>query len=119
MPGTDSLNHPPAAGFCLLGLLASTALQAQVHTQNSPQPSPVLREPLSKREQIQADNRAPVLEDRLNQRIERLRVEDEAVVIDELRVGGQSQRLTVQPKGRLPAYQVLPGGTRVWNFLSF
>ena len=60
-----------------------------------------------------------MLEDRLNQRIERLRVEDDAVVIDELRVGGQSQRLTVQPKGRLPAYQVLPGGTRVWNFLSF
>ncbi len=103
----------------LLGLLASTALQAQVHTQNSPQPSSALRDSLSKREQIQADNRAPVLEDRLNQRIERLRVEDEAVVIDELRVGGQSQRLTVQPKGRLPAYQVLPGGTRVWNFLSF
>lgn len=103
----------------LLGLLASTALQAQVQTQISPQPSSALRDPLSKQEQIQADNRAPVLEDRLNQRIERLRVEDEAVVIDELRVAGQSQRLTVQPKGRLPAYQVLPGGTRVWNFLSF
>ena len=103
----------------LLGLLAGVAVQAQVQSQNSPQPSPVLRESLSKREQIQADARTPMLEDRLNQRIERLRVEDEAVVIDELRVGGQSQRLTVQPMGRLPAYQVLPGGTRVWNFLSF
>ena len=108
-----------APSVFLMGLLASVAVQAQVPSQNSPQPSPELRGLLSKSEQIQAATRTPVLEDRLNQRIERLRVEDDAVVIDELRVGGQSQRLTVQPKGRLPAYQVLPGGNRVWNFLSF
>jgi len=69
--------------------------------------------------------RAP---DRGHQSIERIRFEDGGSRIDELRVGGQTQSIVVQPKGDLPAYEVRPpdargtsaqSGARVWNFLRF
>ena len=86
---------------------------------------------------------------RINQTIERIRTEDGLVRIDELRVGGEIQSVTVQPKGAdgesastaLPAYEIKPGdgarggppdartsngagtggtsGARVWNLLKF
>ena len=69
---------------------------------------------------------------RQNQRIERIREEDAGSRVDELRVGGQTQSINVQPKaGNMPAYEVKPGnagkdginqngsdgtnGRRVWN----
>lgn len=76
-------------------------------------------------------------EGRRNQKIERIRVEDEGSRIDEVRYGGQTQSITVQPKGELPAYDVDPGnlsrtrpgdardglsgagGQRSWNLLRF
>ncbi len=42
------------------------------------------------------------------QKIERIRHEDAANRIDELRVGGESKSITVTPKGNAPAYQVPP-----------
>jgi hypothetical protein len=40
--------------------------------------------------------------------------------IDELRIGGETKTITVQPKGRLPAYQVEPtSGERSWKILGF
>lgn len=58
--------------------------------------------------------------------------EDEQVRIDELRVRGQTRRLTVQPKIKgMPAYEIVPpepgrdpaqdpkAGQRVWFSLSF
>lgn len=70
-----------------------------------------------------------------NQKIERIRVEDGGNRIDELRVGGETQNVTVQPKGGAPAYEMQPsdlsrsrpsdsrdGGPankRVWNVLNF
>ena len=69
--------------------------------------------------------------------IQRIRTEDAGSRIDEVRVGGETQSITVQPKTNLPAYEVLPndgakgGGTapsasgagsagkRVWNVLKF
>ena len=38
-------------------------------------------------------------------RIERIRVEDSSVRIDEVRVGGQTQAITVQPKN-MPSYEL-------------
>ena len=38
-------------------------------------------------------------------RVERIRVEDGSVRIDEVRVGGQTQNITVQPKN-MPAYEL-------------
>lgn len=77
------------------------------------------------------------LEPRQNQKIEFIRIEDAGNRIDEVRVGGQTQSITVQPKtGDMPAYEV-PGNDqarnrpvdtregsagsrqRVWNVLAF
>jgi hypothetical protein len=73
------------------------------------------------------------LEGRRNQKIERIVVEDEGSRVEEVRVGGQTQTVTVQPRGGLPAYEMQPsdlarsrpadrrdgGAQRVWNVLSF
>ncbi len=73
---------------------------------------------------------------RQNQKVERLVIEDEGNRIEEVRVGGQSQSVVVQPKGNLPPYELRPtdmarsrpadrreglsGGTpRVWNLFNF
>lgn len=67
------------------------------------------------------------------QKIERIRHEDAGSRIDELRVGGESKNITVQPKGDAPAYQVAPesnnrnpastdrerSGTGGWNILKY
>jgi hypothetical protein len=71
----------------------------------------------------------------LDQKIERIRTEDAGTRIDELRVGGQTQQITVQPKTGGAAYEVLPAegaqgkapaaasgdtnGSRVWNVFKF
>jgi hypothetical protein len=75
-------------------------------------------------------------EGRRNQKIERIQIDDGGAKIDELRYGGQTQSITVTPKGRMPAYEVMPtdpartqsqgqgdagGGTgpTLWNVLKF
>jgi hypothetical protein len=56
----------------------------------------------------------------VEKRTERIRVEDSANRIDELRVGGETKTITVQPKGGMPAYQVQPtSGERSWKLLGF
>jgi hypothetical protein len=84
-----------------------------------------------------ASQQEPQLEGRRNQKVERIRVEDEAVVIDEVRYAGQTQSVTVKPKSNLPEYEIQPTdmarsrpgdhrdglsgatGKRVWNVLNF
>ena len=72
---------------------------------------------------------------RTEAKIEHIRTEDAGTRIDELRVGGQTQQITVQPKTGAPAYEVKPAegsrgaapaatsndtnGSRVWNVLKF
>ena len=74
---------------------------------------------------------------RRNQKIERIRIEDDGARIDELRVGGQSQSIVVQPKANLPEYEFQPtdlsrsrpadnrdglsspSSQRVWNLFKF
>ena len=48
-------------------------------------------------------------EGRRNQKIENIHIEDRGASIDELRVGGQTQSITVTPKNNAPAYNVMPG----------
>jgi len=80
---------------------------------------------------------APQLEGRKNQKVEKIRVEDEAVIIEEVRYAGQTQSVTVKPKSNLPQYEIQPTdmarsrpgdnrdglsaatGKRVWNVLNF
>lgn len=76
------------------------------------------------------------LDPRSNQKIEHIRNEDKGNVIDEVRVGGQTQSVTVQPKNGAPAYELAPDDhartrpadsregfserkPRVWNVLGF
>ena len=74
---------------------------------------------------------------RKNQKIERIRIEDDGARIDELRVGGQTQSITVQPKANVPEYEFQPtdlsrsrpadnrdglsspSSQRVWNLFHF
>ena len=73
----------------------------------------------------------------VDQTIQRIHLEDAGSRIDEVRVGGETQSITVQPKTgiNLPAYEVKPSdtargaapstskndttGSRVWNVLKF
>ena len=53
-------------------------------------------------------------------RIEHIHVEDAGARIDEVRVGGETQSITVQPKDGMPAYEVAPKtGERTWKILGF
>ncbi len=76
-------------------------------------------------------------EGRKNQRVERIHHEDAGATIDELRYGGQTQSITVQPKADVPQYEIQPTdmarsrpgdhrdglssatGQRVWNVFKF
>ena len=115
--------HP----LLLLAFVSAPAF-AQNTSQNATQGNTVEREQLSKQDQKAT---------RQDQRTERIRVEDGGSRVDELRVGGQTQTITVQPKtGNMPAYEVLPSdgvrnlpgsrngsesttGPRVWNVIKF
>jgi hypothetical protein len=109
----------PRHVFRTVAAIAWAAALATAHAQGQPR-------------QLQRDASS---DSRANQKVERIRIEDESSRIDELRVGGQTQSITVQPKGSaLPAYEIQPGdlarsrpqdkrdGTgnaRVWNVLNF
>lgn len=79
-------------------------------------PAPVTRA------EAQDDGRLPG-----DQRIEKLHHADSGSTLDETRVGGESQGVTVKPHNRAPAYEIRPdsnrsqkdGGQRVWNVLKF
>lgn len=71
-----------------------------------------------------------------DQKIERIRIGDAANQVDELRYGGVTRQITVQPRHRGAAYDIVPGdasrapggsvdqaggsaGHRVWNLFNF
>ncbi|WP_041676208.1 hypothetical protein [Ramlibacter tataouinensis] len=109
-------------------LLAATAATAQAPAPAGPQPAPTSARALQESEQ---------LEGRRNQKIERIRHEDAGSRIDEVRYGGQTQSIVVQPKADVPEYEVQAaplsrtrpadsreglssaGGQRFWNVLRF
>lgn len=118
----------PLSAVCVLlaAVLAgpSLAQTPQNSGQKASKAAPDQREQLTKKEHS------------LNQKAERIQVEDGGSRVDELRVGGQTQQITVQPKtGEVPAYEVQPhnsnphnrsrsdtsdtNGPRVWNVLKF
>ena len=83
------------------------------------------------------DRAQPAPGSRADQRIEHIQVEDKSVRIDELRYGGETQNITVQPSNGMPAYEVVPAngarsrpqgerdaasgnaGQRVWKLFNF
>jgi len=102
---------------------------AQNTNMNVSEPAPNMGVLLSENEQSQ-DTPA-------GQRVERLHHEDTGAVIDEVRRGGQSQSIAVQPRANVPGYEISPTdlarsrpadhrdglgaarGTRMWNLLRF
>lgn len=108
---------------CPVGLLhAQTADKKPV---NSAQSKP-----------LQASGIDASLYDAGTQRIERIHIEDGGSRVDELRYGGVVERIVVQPKFDVPAYEILPNdkvtsrprgrdgappthSQRVWNVLGF
>ena len=83
-----------------------------------------------------ADAQAPA-DARQNQKVENIHTEDSGASVDEVRYGGQTQSITVTPKGGMPSYEVRPtggaraaqgtpaqsdssgNGARVWNVFKF
>jgi len=79
----------------------------------------------------------PTASGRPDKAVQRIRIEDAGTRIDEVRVGGETQSITVQPKtgNKLPPYEVKPSGStkggaastssnetngpRVWSVLKF
>jgi hypothetical protein len=95
----------PVSPLLLALLLAGTGAFAQ--TTPAPAPAPATAAPLAPltpQEQDKADR----AEGRRNQKVELIRLEDSANVIDEVRYGGQTQSITVQPKNKMPEYEVQP-----------
>jgi hypothetical protein len=109
--------HPRHLVFA--ALLACAAVSAQ----NVPAP-PLVQE-------------SQALDPRKNQKVEHIHLEDAGNVIDEVRYGGQTQSITVQPKANVPEYEFQPTdlarsrpadhrgglssaqGQRVWNLFKF
>ncbi len=97
----------------------------------------VFAAPVGAQTQPPGSTSAASAESGTERRIERIRIEDAGARVDELRVGGETQSITVSPKGGMPAYELLPsgtnqgvaagtrnssaasGGTRVWKILGF
>nr|WP_216294113.1 hypothetical protein [Delftia acidovorans]MCA1068589.1 hypothetical protein [Delftia acidovorans] len=117
--------------FIFLTLAASSVLA------QNPTPAPAASPaPAAATEQTAPDTAKPEGRDRTNQRVEHIHVEDGGSRVDELRVGGQTRSITVQPKvGDMPSYEVQSNdgarssrnrgdgdgtnGTRVWNLKKF
>lgn len=73
----------------------------------------------------------------IDQRIEHIEVIDSGARVTELRVGGETQNISVQPSNGMPVYEVVPAngarnrriderdggsgsvGQRVWKLISF
>lgn len=86
---------------------------------------------------VKPEEITPAPTSRPDKAIQRIRTEDAGTRIDEIRVGGETQSITVQPKTgiNMPAYEVKPSdatkgsapspstsdtnGARVWNVLKF
>lgn len=122
-----------AAPLIILLSLAASPVLAQNPT---PAPAASTAPAAATAGQTAPDTARPEARDRSNQRVERIHVEDEGSRVDELRVGGQTRSITVQPKvGDMPSYEVQSNdgarssrnrgdgdgtnGTRVWNLKKF
>lgn len=115
----------PLASLVLLAFVSAPAF-AQNTSQNGLQGTQDKREQLSNTEQK---------DKRIEQRTERIHLQDQGSTVDELRIGGQTRSITVQPAaGNMPSYEVLPSdgvrnrpqngaesttGPRVWNVMKF
>ena len=114
--------------FAVLVLPVATTAFAQTANPAAPSAAPTQPQNIDVTPQIAAG--------RPDKAVQRIHTEDAGAKIDEVRVGGETQSITVQPKTgtKLPAYEVKPtdttkansppsssdtNGARVWNLLKF
>ena len=118
-----------ALGACIAGLSSIDARAA-----DAPPPAPTAAAaPALPAAPDEAETRRPAGGEPV---VKRTIIEDDQTRIEELRVRGNLQKITVSPKGRAPGYEVLTGdgyhataedpgtsrgsaGKRVWNVLRF
>ena len=104
--------------FCVAPAAAQTPLSA-------PETTPISSTAPAKAEAVKPAGRP-------DQIIERIHNQDAGSRIDELRVGGETKSITVQPAADVPAYEIKPidasrsgnaesgtSGSRFWNILKF
>jgi hypothetical protein len=125
-------NLPMVARICALGFVFACGWLAMPSVAQNPpksglKPNGMQHKQLLNQEQKSTDK---------GQKIERIRLEDALTRIDEVRVGGQTQSIDVQPKADVPGYQVAPiaggsagpaqqgsppsaQGVRTWKIFSF
>lgn len=124
---TSSLVRSLLLSFACLALAGIA--QAQTAPNAAPSAAPAPNDGLTKAEKRE--------EGRRNQKIERIHVDDGGAKVDELRYGGETQTITVTPKGNMPQYEVVPNnnnsrtgqqgggdagsgtGPTLWNILKF
>lgn len=121
-PTSSTLPAPLRTGLLALAFMVLPPALAQAPTAAEQAPAATA---------APVDRSAEPLDGRRNQKIEHITVEDTGARVDEMRYGGVTQSITVQPKNAMPAYQVQPtderrarqgdgnGGSRVWNVMKF
>jgi hypothetical protein len=116
-----TFNAFSAALAVTLTIMGSSASWAQTAA-NAP-PAALAPAPTPAKAQAPKTTTEPSASDKSfqgNQKIERIQLDEGGTRIDELRVGGETQSITVQPKGNMPSYSVQPvSGARTWKILSF
>ncbi len=126
-------NYNPVMRAIPTSLIAS-ALALVLATAHAQTPPPA-QEPTPAAASESESGKKPEANDKYNQKAEYIHVEDAGSRIDEVRIGGQTQSIHVQPKvGNMPGYEVKPtdgarsrpdgfGDTqnkkRVWNIGNF
>lgn len=103
--------------FALAALTCSWSVQAQTPSPaaNAPQAVqdlPNTPGPVTITTQNGAETEQIIPGDRSAQQIERIEVKDKGATINELRVGGQTQSITVQPNAPVPSYSVQPADSQ-------
>ncbi|WP_225783989.1 hypothetical protein [Xenophilus sp. Marseille-Q4582] len=119
-PTSPLLSAPMRTGLLVLGFVLSPVGS---HAQQTPGATAPAAAPV--------ERSSEPLDGRRNQKIEHITVEDTGARVDEMRYGGVTQSITVQPKNAMPTYEVQPtderrarqgdgsGGSRVWNVMKF
>jgi len=106
--------NPSRLAACARFLIAasmSLCALSQAQTATAPTPAPTPTPAASATASVTAP---------LAPSTQQIRIEDARNRIDEVRVGGETRSITVQPKGGMPSYQVAPAtGERSWKVLGF
>jgi hypothetical protein len=124
----NAMKSMPSAAFAMVWFAAAACAAEPAPPVTADAPATAPAQQLPREESAQAKTAEPA--------VKRTVIDERLAHIEELRVRGQVQKITVDPKGRAPGYEVLPGdgssdiadgantshgpaGKRVWNVLRF